>query len=70
MAVTARSNRQKSDQDPAEWLPLESVTCRYVADWTAVKLRWGLAVDAAEQQTLTALAADCPNTPVEVTTAD
>nr|WP_303708623.1 HNH endonuclease family protein [Kutzneria buriramensis]WKX05988.1 HNH endonuclease family protein [Kutzneria buriramensis] len=67
VAVTARSNRQKSDQDPREWLPDNAVVCRYVADWTAVKLRWTLTVDPAEQQTLTDLAAGCPNSPVTVT---
>uniref|UniRef100_UPI001B343964 HNH endonuclease family protein n=1 Tax=Streptomyces sp. GESEQ-4 TaxID=2812655 RepID=UPI001B343964 len=62
VAVTARSNRQKADQDPATWLPDAPVVCRYVADWTVIKLRWSLAVDATEQHTLTDLAADCPNT--------
>ncbi|MET8182345.1 HNH endonuclease family protein [Streptomyces sp. NPDC005336] len=70
VAVTARSNRQKSDQDVSEWLPDGAVVCRYVADWTAIKLRWNLTVDPAEQQTLTDLAADCPNAPVTVATAD
>jgi len=46
------------------------VVCRYVADWTAIKLRWNLTADPAEQQTLTNLAANCPNAPVTVTTAD
>jgi len=70
VAVTARSNRQKSDQDVSEWLPDDAVVCRYVADWTAVKLRWNLTIDPAEQQTLTDIATNCPNTPVTVTTAD
>jgi hypothetical protein len=34
VAVTARSNRSKSDQDPATWLPpAAEVHCRYVAEW-------------------------------------
>lgn len=70
VAVTARSNRQKSDQDVTEWLPDEAMVCRYVADWTAIKLRWNLTLDPVEQQTLTGLAANCPNPPVTVTTAD
>ena len=44
VAVTASSNRSKSDQDPAEWLP-ELDRCRYVREWTAVKLRWSLSVN-------------------------
>lgn len=71
VAVTARSNRQKADQDPTTWLPSdEGVVCRYVADWTTDKLRWSLTVDPAEQQTLTRIAADCPNDPVSYIPAD
>ncbi len=40
VAVTARSNRSKADQDPAEWLPsAPDALCRYGAEWTATKLR-------------------------------
>ncbi|MFG2989137.1 hypothetical protein ACGFZK_07520 [Streptomyces sp. NPDC048257] len=28
VGVTARSNRQKSDQDPATWMPAPAVHCR------------------------------------------
>ncbi|MFB4420669.1 HNH endonuclease family protein [Streptomyces sp. QL37] len=70
LAVTDRSNRQKSDQDVAEWLPIDDVVCHYVSDWTAIKLRWGLTADRAEHTALTSLAEGCPNTPVHVSTAD
>ncbi|MFF0451252.1 HNH endonuclease family protein [Streptomyces sp. NPDC004609] len=60
VAVTARSNRQKADQDPAEWLPPSpDALCRYVTEWTATKLRWDLAVDESEQDRLYALAVGC-----------
>ncbi|WP_328863067.1 HNH endonuclease family protein [Streptomyces sp. NBC_00306] len=53
VAVTARTNRQKSDQDPAEWMPpAPDAQCRYVGEWVATKLRWQLAVDAAELEAL------------------
>ncbi|MFE9139441.1 HNH endonuclease family protein [Streptomyces sp. NPDC007355] len=49
VAVTARTNRQKADQDPATWMPpAPNATCRYLAEWTATKLRWGLAADQNE----------------------
>ncbi len=49
VAVTARSNRAKADRDPGEWMPpLPEEHCRYVGEWTATKLRWGLAADQAE----------------------
>ncbi|GLX06800.1 HNH endonuclease family protein [Microbispora sp. NBRC 16548] len=65
VAVTARANRSKADKDPAEWLPpSESAWCRYIAEWTAVKINWGLTVDAAEKTALTTTAQDCPNSPL------
>ncbi|GAB2607038.1 HNH endonuclease family protein [Streptomyces capparidis] len=68
VAVTARSNRSKADQDPTTWLPPEqAVICHYITDWTAIKHRWQLTVDPAEHETLATLAADCPNVPVTVT---
>ncbi|MEE1931211.1 HNH endonuclease family protein [Streptomyces sp. TRM 70351] len=61
VAVTARSNRSKADQDPAGWLPpAAAVHCRYAAEWTATKLRWNLAADAGEVAALRDLAAGCP----------
>ncbi|MEF2529438.1 HNH endonuclease family protein [Streptomyces sp. CS62] len=42
VAVTAASNRSKGDKDPFEWLPPSPLAlCRYGAEWTATKLRWG-----------------------------
>ena len=53
IAVTASTNRQKSDHDPAEWLPAFSgYRCTYVASWIAVKWRWRLAIDATERAAL------------------
>ncbi|MFI8365225.1 HNH endonuclease family protein [Streptomyces sp. NPDC085612] len=70
VAVTARSNRSKADQDPAEWLPPSAdALCRYGAEWTATKLRWGLAVDEAERDRLLDIAAGCGGTDVEYTPA-
>ncbi|GAA4946123.1 hypothetical protein HD597_006768 [Nonomuraea thailandensis] len=66
VAVTQRSNRQKADRDPAEWLPPdEPVRCRYVAEWTAIKRRWQLTVDDREKETLEAIARGCPNVPLD-----
>jgi hypothetical protein len=65
VAVTAASNRSESDQDPAQWLPpAAGAVCRYVSEWTATKLRWGLAVDEAEQARLRELAAGCTTSSV------
>ena len=62
VAVTARANRAKSDQDPAEWLPpAAEVHCRYVAEWVATKLRWELTADEAELAALREVATGCPD---------
>lgn len=61
VAVTARSNRSKSDQDPAQWLPpAAEVHCRYAAEWVGTKLRWSLLADRAEAAALLDMAVGCP----------
>ena len=60
IAVSATSNRKKSDQDPATWLPSNaSFVCQYVGRWVAVKYRWSLAVDEAEKGALTSAISSC-----------
>ncbi len=60
VAVTDNVNQSKGDQDVAEWLP-EFSTCKYVRQWVAVKLRWGLTIDPAEKATLRDRARHCRN---------
>ncbi len=63
VAVKASANRSKGAKDPAKWLPpLESARCQYVADWTAVKDRWGLRMDVSEAQAIEAVKATCADT--------
>ncbi|MFD9877065.1 HNH endonuclease family protein [[Kitasatospora] papulosa] len=65
VAVTAKTNRSKADQDPSTWLPpLADARCTYAADWVATKLRWGLTADQPEAEALTALAETCGNQPL------
>ncbi|MEU1171754.1 HNH endonuclease family protein [Streptomyces microflavus] len=71
VAVTARSNRQKSDQDPADWMPPSSdAQCRYVGEWVATKLRWQLTADDRELDALKVYAeGPCEDTIVRYTPA-
>ncbi|WP_261994234.1 HNH endonuclease family protein [Streptomyces sp. t39] len=63
VAVTAKTNRSKGDKNPAQWMPpAASAKCAYIADWVAVKLRWGLAADTEETAALTRYATDCTTT--------
>jgi DNA uptake protein ComE-like DNA-binding protein len=60
IAVTASSNRSKSDRDPAEWLPTNTAYhCEYAVAWVQVKVRWKLTIDAAEKEKLLSVANSC-----------
>ncbi len=60
IAVTSRENMSKGDIEPWQWLPPKrSYKCKYVADWIAVKWRWGLSVDSWEKSTLGGLLNYC-----------
>lgn len=65
VAVSASSNRSKSDQDPADWMPALG-GCKYLKQWVAVKVRWHLKVNAAERRALRSRASDCRNVVIEV----
>ncbi len=68
VAVTASSNRTKSDRDPAEWMPAQH-RCRYVQHWVAVKIRWQLTVDRTEKRALLSLSGGCANTTIVIAPA-
>lgn len=60
IAVTASSNRSKSDRDPAEWMPPNAVYhCEYVRIWIEIKRAWDLSVDQAEHDYLAQKLASC-----------
>ncbi|MFD3640945.1 HNH endonuclease family protein [Streptomyces griseus] len=66
IAVTAKTNRSKADQDPSTWLPpLADARCTYATDWVSTKLRWNLTVDQAEADALAVLAEGCGQEVVE-----
>lgn len=60
IAVTASSNRSKSDRDPADWLPVNTgYRCSYITNWVKVKIRWGLSVDKTELATIREFGKTC-----------
>ena len=60
IAVTASSNRSKSDRDPSDWMPANTkYHCSYITSWVEVKIRWGLTVDKVELGTLTEYGKNC-----------
>jgi hypothetical protein len=67
IAVSASSNRSKSDQDPAEWLPTRTqFTCQYAVRWLAVKYRWRLSFDLNEKQALNKILRSCPKSKLKI----
>ena len=69
VAISSALNQSKADRGPEQWLPPTDV-CGYVTAWTAVKIRWALTVDPAEQTALLQHASACPGSIVDVETAD
>ena len=68
IAVTGASNRSKSDQDPAEWMPTnKAYTCEYLVNWVSVKVRWNLSVDKKEKEFILANSKSCKSTKITVT---
>ena len=62
IAVSASSNRSKSDRDPARWMPPNTgYWCAYLFDWIDVKHRWSLSVDSTEKQAITRDLSACPD---------
>ena len=60
MAVSAAANRAKGSQGPEQWLPpTASYRCEYVADWIAIKARWGLSMDERERVSVGNLVEAC-----------
>jgi hypothetical protein len=67
LAVSAGSNRSKSDQDPSQWLPpRQSFRCQYLARWVAVKYRWRLSVDRREVRALKGSMRSCSKAALRV----
>jgi hypothetical protein len=61
VVVSARSNRQKGDQDPANWLPDQN-RCTYAIRWVLTKDKYDLTVDPDERDALRGVLTHCPRT--------
>ena len=60
IAVSSSSNRSKSDGDPADWLPPNSLyVCEYVEQWITVKQQWELSIDEAEARAIAHALSSC-----------
>lgn len=62
IAVSASTNRSKSDRDPTDWLPPSTTyRCEYLVSWIQVKYRWRLAIDSAEKSIIRKGLSGCGN---------
>lgn len=60
VAVSASSNRSKSDLDPGQWKPTrEAAWCQYARDWVTVKKAWDLSADQNEVDDLKVMLRTC-----------
>lgn len=63
IAVSASSNRSKSDEDPAGWRPPRRESwCEFGTAWASVKVTWDLTADSAEMVALRTLIGTCGTT--------
>ena len=66
IAVSASSNRSKSDKDPADWMPPNNdYWCEYITAWVQVKTRWSLSVDLVEKSKIEEVAEKCTGETLE-----
>lgn len=69
IAVSASSNRSKSDQDPALWMPKNTnYACTYTATWVSIKWRWKLSADQAEKAKLFQTLNNCKDDQIQLST--
>ena len=67
LAVDGPTNLQKGDSDAASWLPPnKAFRCSYVARQIAVKVRYRLAVTAAEAAAMARVLSTCPGQTVPI----
>ncbi|MGW5055334.1 HNH endonuclease family protein [Actinokineospora sp. NPDC004072] len=59
VAVTAKSNQSKGDDDPGRWRPRREYWCDYATSYVTIKVRYRLHADAAEQAELARMLDTC-----------
>lgn len=67
-AQTSKLNSSKQASGPEQWMPPTN-WCKYIAQWTVVKARWGLTVDNAEKAALIRYADKCAPMQLTITKA-
>lgn len=58
LAAPAVNRNQKSDKDPAEWMP-DNNRCWYVGKWVEIKKKYNLTMDQTEADSVVAVYQEC-----------
>ena len=58
LAAPGLNRHQKSDKDPAEWMP-DNNRCWYAGKWVEIKKKYGLTMDQAEADSISAVYEAC-----------
>lgn len=58
LAAPGLNRHQKSDNDPAEWMP-DNNKCWYVGKWVEIKKKYNLTMDQAEADSIAAVYQEC-----------
>ena len=58
LAAPSLNRNQKSDKDPAEWMP-DNNRCWYVGKWVEIKKKYNLTMDQAEADSISAVYQEC-----------
>ena len=58
LAAPSVNRNQKSDKDPAEWMP-DNNRCWYVGKWVEIKKKYNLTMDQAEADSVVAVYQEC-----------
>ena len=59
VAVSAKSNQSKGDDDPGRWRPVRDNWCDYATKYVTIKVRYKLHVDQAEHAELSRMLNTC-----------
>ncbi len=58
LAAPSLNRHQKSDKDPAEWMP-DNNKCWYVGKWVEIKKKYNLSMDQTEADSIAAVYQEC-----------
>lgn len=64
LAAPRLNRHQKSDKDPAEWMP-DNNRCWYVGKWVEIKKKYNLTMDQAEADSISAVYQECASFAME-----